>query len=71
MTPGCSAFYFGENMNEKIKGLGEALQVFPEHLLHIAIVLVGAVIGITHGPHSFDVGSGLVTAGLAMYKGKQ
>jgi hypothetical protein len=43
----------------------------PDHIWALVVVLSGGLIAITHGLHSFEVGSSLTAAGLTMYKGKQ
>jgi hypothetical protein len=55
-------------MIEKLKSFFDAV---PEHWIAVVIILAGAAVAITHAVHSYEVGTGLTSAGLALYKGKQ
>ncbi|MBB6144729.1 hypothetical protein HNQ77_002685 [Silvibacterium bohemicum] len=55
-------------MIDKLRAFFEAV---PEHVWAILIIMTGAAVAVFHGLHTFEVGSSLTSAGLALYKGKQ
>ena len=61
-------------MIDTLKQLAEAAKAWanavPEHWIAAGIILVGAIVAITHTVHSYEVGTGLTSAGLALYRGK-
>lgn len=55
---------------ERLKQLIELLDGIPEHILAILLVIFGGLVSLLHAQHAFEVGSGLIGAGLTAYKGK-
>jgi hypothetical protein len=55
-------------MIEKLKAFFDAV---PEHWIALIVILSGGAVACVHGVHTFEVGSSLTSAGLALYKGKQ
>lgn len=47
----------------------DRLFAIPDHIWAMTIILAGAGIAVSHLPHGYEVGSALVSAGLAMWRG--